>query len=440
MKSFFQKLKFKNSKEIWSWAVYDWANSAWTTTVGTAFFATFFKTEYWNPGVDVVETTARYANANSIASLIIVILGPILGSIADKGSARKKFLLFFTFLGSIVTAGLYFVGEGNWQMAAFLFILGSVGFKGGILFSDSMLKGIAKDDNVDIVSTFGYSLGYLGGGLLLAANAVIFAKYEMFGIPDAATAVKINFVSVGIWWLVFTIPLMLYVKEPKKPRTESGIKMITGGFSQLFSTFKEIRHLKTVSLFLLGYWFYIDAVDTVIIMAGDYGMSIGFEMDKLIGAILVAQFVAFPSALAYGYLGNKIGIKKAIFLAILVYIFVTAWAPFMTKIRDFYILAVIVGLFQGGIQALSRSFFTRLIPESKSGEFFGFYNVLTKFAAIIGPQLVGWVGIYVRYLGYGHIAPRIGIISLSLLLIAGGIIFYFVDEEKGKEEAKFLAG
>ncbi len=439
MFSFFKKLKFKNNREIWSWALYDWANSAYTTSVMTAFFPPLFK-NYWNSGVDAVESTARLANANSISSLIVVLLGPILGSIADSGSARKKFLLYFTFMGSLVTVAMYFISQGNWQIASVMYILGSLGFKGGIMFSDSLIKGISRDDDVDLVSTFGYSIGYLGGGLLLAANVLVLLNYEKLGIPDEAMAIKINFVSVGIWWAVFTIPLLLNVKEQKNEKTVSGFNMITGGFSQLFNTFREIKHLKMVSLFLLAYWFYIDAVDTVIVMAVDYGMSIGFKDTDLIPAILIVQFVAFPAALGYGYLGSRIGVKKAIFIAITVYLFVAIWAPFMVTIREFYILAVIVGLFQGGIQALSRSFFTRLIPENKAGEFFGFYNMLTKFAAILGPQLVGWVGIFVKYLGYGHIASRVGIVSLSLLLLTGAILFYFVDEEKGRKEAEYLSG
>jgi len=431
-------MQLDNKKAIFGWAMYDWANSAFATTIMAAFFPVFFK-QFWSAGADPVVSTAKLGLANSIAGIAVALCAPILGAIADRGGSKKNFLLFFAFIGVVMTSSLYLVSKGNWPMAIALYIFAIVGFSGGNIFYDSLITSIASEKRMDSVSALGFSLGYLGGGILFAVNVWMVLRPETFGFTGAAEAVQFSFLSVSIWWAVFSIPVFLFVKESSRIEEESTLNTITAGLTQLKNTFHEIRHLKVIFLFLAAYWLYIDGVGTIIRMALDYGMSIGFEFKDLILAMLITQFVGFPSSIGFGYLGEKIGTKRAIFIAIAVYLFVSIWGAFMQSINEFYILAVIVGLVQGGIQALSRSFYTKIIPVDKSAEYFGFYNMIGKFAVVIGPVFIGVTGLLVKSMGYSsHIASRVGISSVSLLFIAGGILFYFVNEEKGKKEAEYL--
>ncbi len=428
-----------NKKTIFGWGMYDWANSAFATTIIAGFFPVFFK-EFWSTGVDTTVSTARLGVANSIAGIIVALLAPLLGAIADKGTSKKKFLLFFAYMGVVMTSSLYMVSKGNWPLAIMLYVFASIGFSGGNIFYDALITGVASEKKMDFVSALGFSLGYLGGGILFALNVWTVLSPETFGFLDAADAIKFSFLTVGIWWAVFSVPLILFVKEPKNIQTKSAMNVVKAGFTQLKETFQEVRHLKPIFLFLAAYWLYIDGVDTIVRMAVDYGMSIGFERNDLILALLLTQFVGFPSAIGFGYLGGKIGAKRAIFIAIAVYLFVSIWGAFIQSKFEFYILAVIIGLVQGGIQALSRSFYAKIIPVNKSAEYFGFYNMLGKFAAVLGPVLLGGVGLLVKSMGYSsNTASRVSITSLSFFFIAGGILLYFVSEEKGKKEVKYLS-
>jgi len=280
-------------KSIWSWAMYDWANSAFATTVMAGFFPIFFS-QYWSANVANVDTTARLGFSNSIASLIVALLAPFLGAIADKGTAKKKFLMTFAFLGILMTGALFMVKQGNWQIAALMYILGTVGFSGANIFYDSLLPGVASEKKIDFVSSLGFAMGYIGGGLLFLVNVVMYLKPELFGIPDGSTAIRIAFLSVALWWAVFSLPIILWVKEPKYGLKEPGVfKAVKAGWLQLVDTFREIRHLKVVGMFLLAYWFYIDGVDTIIRMALSIGTALGFPASALIVALLITQFVAF---------------------------------------------------------------------------------------------------------------------------------------------------
>ena len=417
----------ENKRAIWSWAFYDWANSAYSTTVIAGFFPLFFK-EYWADPHNPNQSTFYLGMANSIASIVVAALAPLLGSVADQGSAKKKFLTFFAFLGVIMTGGLWMVAQGNWQMAVLFYVMATIGFSSGNVFYDSLLPGLVSEERVDAVSSLGFGLGYLGGGLLFLVNVFMYLKPEMFGIPDGATAIKLSFLSVAIWWAVFTIPLILFVPEPKNYETVDFNNAIRMGWVQLVQTFKEIRNMKVVGTFLLAYWFYIDGVDTIIRMAVDYGMSLNFPGESLIIALLIAQFVAFPAALIYGRLASKIGTKMAIMVGIIAYSFITFLGYFMTEPWHFYVLAILIGLFMGGIQALSRSLYTRIIPPEKSAEFFGFYNMLGKFAAIIGPALMGTIALVTG-------SARLGILSILLLFILGAFFLNKVDIEEGKRLA-----
>jgi len=416
-------------RKVLAWTLYDWGNSAFATTVMAGFFPVFFK-QYWSAGVEVTDSTFYLGIANSIASLIIVLLAPVLGAIADSGSHRKRFLFFFAFLGVCMTALLPLVAKGEWPLAVLLYVVAALGFSGSISFYDSLIIFVTEPSRYDQVSALGYAMGYLGGGLLFALNVAMTLKPELFGLADAAEAVKLSFFTVALWWALFTVPMALWVTEPDG----RGISMggaIRGGFRQLFDTFQEIRALRVVFLFLLGYWCYIDGVDTIVRMSVDYGLSIGLSPDSLIVALLITQFVGFPAAIAFGYLGKRLGPKSGIYIAIGVYSAIVIWASRMESEAEFYGLAIGIGLVQGGIQSLSRSLYARIIPSDKSAEFFGFYNMLGKFAAVIGPVMVGWVGALSG-------SPRIGILTLLILFALGAFFLSRVNLEEGERRAEEL--
>jgi UMF1 family MFS transporter len=438
-------------KAVWGWAMYDWANSVYVTTVMAGFFPVFFK-QYWSYGADVNLSTAQLGFGNSIASLVVALMAPVLGAIADKGSVKKKFLLLFAYLGVLMSIALFLVQKGQWAMAIFVYAMGIIGFSGANIFYDALLPGVAAEDKIDYVSSLGYSMGYLGGGLLFLVNVLMTLMPQKFGLPDAAAAVRVSFLTVAAWWGLFTIFIIAWVKEAKTGSPPAGGEgVVRAGIDQLAGTLKKLRHMRVVLLFLLAYWFYIDGVDTIIRMAVDYGLSLGFESSDLIVALLIVQFVGFPAALVFGKLGQNWGVRKSIYLGIAFYMGVTIWGTMMTQKHEFYILAIAIGLVQGGIQALSRSYYSRLIPKEKAAEFYGFYNMLGKFAAILGPVLMGVVGLIVRRLmmppsptaaqlvAVGQLASRWSIGSLLILFVVGAVLFYFVDEDKGREQAKYLA-
>ncbi|MBU2514245.1 MFS transporter [bacterium] len=419
-------------KSIWSWALYDWANSAFATTVMAGFFPLFFKA-YWANQSNVTESTFYLGLANSTASIIVAAIAPFLGAIADRGTAKKKFLTLFIFLGVVSTGCLWMVQQGHWQLAATLYVLATIGFSGGNIFYDSLLPGVATKKKVDYASSLGFSLGYLGGGLLFAVNVFMFQKPALFGIPDQPTAIKLSFLSVAVWWAVFSIPVWLWVKEPKIYKPIGIVEAFRQGFGQIRDTLKETRHLKVVGLFLAAFWLYIDGVDTIIRMAVDYGISIGFPASSLILALLLVQFVAFPATLLFAWVAGKIGAKQAILFAIFAYSCITILGAFMTQQWHFYTLAVMIGFFQGGIQAISRSLYSRIIPPEKSAQFYGLYNMMGKFAAVIGPALMGTITLISG-------SNRVGILSILILFVSGFIILLKVNIKEGEEmAAKYLS-
>jgi UMF1 family MFS transporter len=439
----------KNKKAVWGWALYDWGNSAFATTVMAGFFPVFFK-QYWSVGTDVNASTAMLGFGNSAASLLVALMAPVLGAIADQGSAKKKFLTFFAYLGVLMTSGLFFVGKGQWEWAIFLYVMGVIGFSGSNIFYDSLLPSVAGEKKLDSVSSLGFAMGYLGGGLLFLVNVLMTLMPAKFGLPDAAAAVRYSFLSVALWWGVFTIFTLVWVEEPAGSGKAKGPNAIAAGLRRFARTLGQLRQMKTLLLFLIAYWFYIDGVDTIIRMAVDYGMSLGFEANSLIVALLIVQFIGFPFALLFGWLGQKWGVKKSIYLTLVIYVGVTMYATFMSSKIEFYLLAVAIATVQGGVQALSRSWYARMIPANRAAEFYGFYNMLGKFAAIIGPALMGIVGLTVRRMlmpasptetqmqAVGQLAARWSMASVVILFIIGMVLLYFVDEEKGKQEAAEL--
>ena len=419
----------KINKTTLSWALYDWANSAYATVVLAGFFPLFFK-QYWSVSSDASQSTFQLGLTNSIASTIIVILAPVLGAIADSSNIKKRLLLIFALLGIFMSGSLYFVAQQQNILALILFALSAVGFSGSIVFYDALIIDVSKEQDYDKVSTLGYALGYLGGGVLFAIDVYMMLNYELFGFESSEQAVKFSFLTVSAWWFVFSIPLFLNVKEHKySSGTHKSTVSISAAFKQLNTTFHKIRKLPMVLLFLLAYWLYIDGVDTIVRMAVDYGMSLGFTATDLITALLITQFVGFPAALIFGYLTKFISTKQGILIGVFVYLCVTIWAARITDVSEFYILAIIIGLVQGGVQALSRSFYARIIPKQQSAEFFGFYNMLGKFAAVLGPIMMGVVSLLTQN-------PRLAMLSISVLFISGGILLYFVNETKAKQDIR----
>lgn len=417
-------------RAVLAWALYDWANSAFATTVMAGFFPVFFK-EYWSSGTDVTVSTFQLGAANSLASIVVAVLAPLLGAVADRGRFRKRFLLLFALLGIVMTAGLAAVEHGEWQIAAALYVLAAIGFSGSIIFYDSLLVTVADPATMDSVSSLGYALGYLGGGLLFALNVAMTLFPQAFGLSGAAEAIRLSFLSVALWWTLFSIPLFLGVREHRAVSALSPASAVREGWKQLRQTFAAVRRLRVVFVFLVGYWLYIDGVDTIVRMAVDYGMSLGFRSQSLIVALLITQFVGFPAALAFGWVGRKWGAKRGIFICLGVYLGVTLWGYGMDRESEFFVLAAVIGLVQGGIQALSRSLYTRLIPPGQSAEFFGFYNLLGKFAAVAGPLLMGWAALLT-----GN--PRSSILSISVLFVLGGVMLARVDEKEGQRLAAEL--
>jgi UMF1 family MFS transporter len=327
----------------------------------------------------------------------------------------------------VMTGALRLVQRGDWELAVLVYAVAAVGFGSANSLYDSLLVSVARGKRADYVSALGFAFGYLGGGLLFALNVAMTLSPGFFGLRDAEEAVRASFIMVAIWWAVFSIPLFVFVREDRG-ETAGYRRAVAEGLGQLKRTFHEIKRLKMVSLFLLGYWCYIDGVDTITRMAVDFGLSLGFAAKSVVFALLITQFVGFPAAIVFGKIGEKWGAKTGIMIGIAVYVAVCVWAYRMENVREFYVLAVSVGLVLGGIQSLSRSLYSRIIPKNKAAEFFGFYNMLGKFAAVLGPLLMGGVGAIT-----GN--PHLAILSVVVLLAAGAVLVGRVSEAEGERAA-----
>lgn len=416
------------NRRIYGWAMYDWANSAYATTVMAGFFPLFFKA-FYSADADVTVSTAQLGVANAVSSIVVVLMAPLLGAVADAGGIRKRFLLLFAFLGIVMSASLALVGEGQWQLAAMVYVIGNIGFMGSNIFYDAFLPAVTSEAKYDRVSGLGYALGYLGGGILFALNVAMVQMPEWFGFADKAVAIKASFISVALWWALFALPFALWVKEPRNRRRFGTVQLSVLGYRRLMRTFRKIKHLRGLFLFLVAYWFYIDGVDTIIRMAVDYGMAIGFETGDLIKALLLVQFVGFPATILVAKLAQMWDTKKAIYLTLGVYVLIAVLAAFMKDVGSFYLLAVMIALVQGGIQAMSRSYYSKMIPAGYAAEFFGFYNFLGKFATVLGPLLIGAVAVATH-------SPRAGIASVAVFFVIGALLLTKVDEKKVAEEVR----
>ena len=406
-------------RTIYAWALYDWANSAYATTVMAGFFPIFFK-QYWASGLSVNASTFWLGISNAAAGLLIALLAPMLGAIADQGGLKKRMLFAFSALGIVMTAALFLVSAGHWLLAVLLFTFGAIGFSGANLFYDALIVDVAEPVDYNRVSALGYALGYIGGGLLFAINVLMLLHPSWFMLADKTAAVRWSFLSVAIWWALFSLPLLRSVHERGEAVRPHWRVALRQGFSQLLATRRQLRGLKPVWLFLLAYFLYIDGVNTVARMAVDYGLSLGFDASVLMTALLMTQFIAFPAALLMGWLGTRWSAKGVILLSLLVYAAVCVWSTTMQQASDFYGLAAAIGLVMGGVQALSRSLYASMIPAAQAAEFFGFFNMLGKFAAVLGPALMGLASLLSG-------SARFSILVIVLLFALGGWILLRVE-------------
>jgi len=422
-----------NRPELRAWAMYDWANSAFQTTIIAGVFPIYFK-RVAAAGLPENIQDSRYLWTTTAAIVIMALLAPIFGAMADAKPIKKTLLSAFMLVGSACCLGMWFIRDGDWMLALMLFGLGNIAVAGSIVFYESLLPHIATPHELDKVSTAGYAMGYIGGGVLLAVNLLMIQQPGWFGLPDAGVATRLSFVTVGVWWILFTIPVLRRVAEPVITRP-SGATTVGGevqaAFTQLRSTFHELKHYKHAVLMLVAFFLYNDGVQTIIRVATLYGEGIGIDTGSMITALLLVQFVGVPCSFLFGALAGRIGAKRGIFLGLSVYLVITVLAYFMTNATHFYALAIMVGLVQGGTQALSRSLYASMIPKAKSSEFFAFFGVFERYAGILGPAMFAIVA--------GEGSSRNAILSLVVFFVAGMIVLSRVDVDEGQRAAREAA-
>ncbi|MFP5353672.1 MAG: MFS transporter [Gemmatimonadota bacterium] len=431
-----------NRPELRAWAMYDWAVSSFQTTIQVAVFQIFF-VSVAAATLDESDRLQAWANANVIASLIVAVISPILGAISDVAAAKKRMLAIFMLIGAFACAGMYFIDRGDWVLASWLYVIATIGATASVVFYEALLPHLCATEEMDRVSSAGYAFGYVGGGVLLALNSAWILAPQLFGLPhgDGLTnaqktlPVRLAFVSVAVWWLLFSIPLFLKVREPARtlepdePDQSRGRTLFVTPFRRMGETVRELRAFKHAFLMLLAFLIYNDGIQTIIRMATGYATELEIPASQLTIAILIVQFVGIPCAFLFGMLANRIGTKTAIFLGLAAYTGISIIGYFMQSARDFFMLAFLVGMVQGGTQALSRSLFATLIPAHKSGEYFGFFSVFEKFSSVFGPLLFS---ITIATTG----KSRLAVLGVIVFFVVGAAILTRVDVEEGRKMAR----
>jgi UMF1 family MFS transporter len=415
--------------DLRAWAMYDFANSAYWTTMVAAVFPIYFRRVV---AADMAEADAlsRFAWASTLAILVVAIVAPVLGAIADHAAIKKRLLAVFAGIGISSCFALFWAKEGDWLFALTMFVIGNVGVAASIVFYESLLPHLVDASQLDRVSTAGYAIGYCGGGVMLAINALMIQQPGLFGLADAGVGTRASFVAVGVWWLIFSVPLFMKVPEPRAlVGGERQMLSIGAGFRHLMGTFRELRKYRNAFVFLVAFFVYNDGIQTMIKMAAIYGDTIGLESGAMIGALLLTQFIGVPAAFGFGALAGRMGTKPAVYLGLGVYILIAALGYYMRTALHFFALAVLVGLVQGGTQALSRSLFASMIPRQKSSEFFAFFGVFERYAGVLGPAVFATV---VSISGEG----RMAILAVLLFFIVGALLLTFVDVDEGRTEAR----
>lgn len=424
--------KLISDRVIGAWCMYDWANSPFATTLMSALFPPFFRSLVINAGLPVSDATAYWGYTASAALLIAAAISPLLGAVSDYRGGKKRFVGIFAGIGMVATAAFVFIGDDTWTLASLLYIIAAIGFSGSIVFYESLLPHIAKRRDIDAVSSSGYAIGYLGGGTLLAINVLWVSHPEWFGMPDIGFALRASFLSVAIWWAVFSIPFFVRVPEPplsgSAPAGPPRVVLVEG-FARLVKTFREVRKFRQLFIFLVAFWVYSDGIGTIIRMATAYGDEIGIGITDMTLALVLTQFIAVPFTMIFARHAHRFGAKRSIMLTLWVYMIVSVSAYFMNTAWHFYLLALAVGTVQGGAGALSRSLYGAMVPKSRSAEFFGFYSLSAKFAGIFGPMVFGVVSQLV-----GH--SRFSIASVVFFFIVGAVLLKRVDVDEGKRVAR----
>ena len=418
--------------ELRAWALYDWANSAFWAVVIASVFPLYFKSVAAEGSEHAIE---RYTNVTTASLLVTALLAPVLGAIADHVGAKKRFLGAFIACGVLATGAMFWIGPGDWVLAAALFALANIGAAGSLVFADALLPSVARGRELDRVATSGFALGYLSGGLLIALAAWMTASPETFGFPadDATLPARVMFAITAAWWGLFSLPILLRVREPRADRAGEPRRRRRGDPSAASracaGTLRELGRYRQAAWLLVAMLVYLDGVATVIRMATIYGDEIGIGHADLIGAVLLLQFVAVPCSALFGMLAGRIGAKGAILVSLAIYLVICVLAWRMTTTTEYYLLAALVGTAQGGCQALSRSLFASMVPPEKAGEFFGLFGVLEKFAGVLGPAAFG-----------GTIAltgsARSGMLALVAFFLVGGLLLWRVDVEEGRRVAR----
>ena len=422
-----------------AWAMYDWANSAMVVVIVTAIYPVFFAS-YAGAGLPDGAATFRYSLATTIGLAVIAVLAPFLGAMADLRAMKKRMLAFFLSIGVAAVALMFFIPQGGWLIALVLFVFANIGANGSFVFYDSLLPHVAPLDEMDRVSTAGYAIGYVGGGLLLALCAVMISAPGTFGLPsgdglspaEASLPARLSFVAVAVWWAVFAIPLFRRIPEPAVPEpTAEEVRMGPGraAFVRLRGTFTELRKYRNAFLMLIAFLIYNDGIGTIIRMGVIFGEEIGIDRGSLILAVVLVQFVGIPFAFVFGALAGRIGAKRAIFVGLTTYAGISIFGYFIQTATDFFILAILVAMVQGGTQALSRSLFGSMIPRHESGEFFGLFAVFEKFAGILGP------GVFALAIGLTG-STRNAILSIIAFFVVGAALLALVNVEEGQKVAR----
>ena len=416
------------TREQQAWAWYDWANSVYFTTVITAVFPSFYAT-YAASGLEPAQATARFGLITTLSVAVVAVASPLLGAIADYSGIKKKSLAVFMSIGILACAAMSMIGEGDIELASALFFIGNIGVSGSLVFYDSLLPHVAKPAETDRVSSAGYAMGYVSGGILLLINLAWILQPTMFGFADTVSAIRASFVAVAVWWAIFSIPLFMVVPEPTPAATGDTGAVIAVAISRLSRTFREIRQYRHAFLLFIAMLLYQDGIQTIIRRAGVYGAEVGIDQNSQIAAFVMVQFVGIPFSFMFGALGSRIGTKRAIFIAIGVYSLATILAFFMKTVVHFFVLAFLIATVQGGAQALSRAMFARMIPRDRTSEFFGFYAVSERFATVFGPAVFT---ISVMVTGNSKSA----IIAILGLFVAGAYVLSKVDEAEGIRAAQ----
>jgi UMF1 family MFS transporter len=427
--TFLEKLGL-GRRDLRAWAIYDLAQAAFQTTIIAAIFPIYFQ-KVAAAGTPPALATSRFAWATTWSILIVAIITPFLGAMADYAAIKKKLLAVFTAIGVVSAALLYFVTRGDWFYALVIFTIGNVGVACAFVFYESLLPHLVGPEQLDIVSAAGYGIGYIGGGTMLAIDMLLMAEPHWFGIPDRGVAVRLSFVGVAVWWTLFSIPIFRRVAEPPRrleSDEEAGQNAFVTAVKRLVETFRELRLYRQAFMLLLAFLLYNDGIQTIIRMATTYGTEIGIDETVMLGALLVTQFIGIPFAFIFGKFAETIGAKTAVFTGLAVYAVITLLAYFMHNAWQFIALAMMVGMVQGGTQALSRSLFASMIPRHKSSEFFAFFGVFERYAGILGPAIFAWMAAHSG-------TSRNAILSVLGFFVVGAVLLTFVDVDEGRRAA-----